>query len=135
MDFFNYYCFVILMANTNRTRGHNYERKIVKELQEIYKDTDICTSRSESKKLDDAKIDIADPNNSMDYYIQLKSTQNVPPIKVIYETVGKKDKPLLIFWKMVEKRDKKQVSLGESVIMPKDFFYKLLRERNDKNGT
>ena len=42
---------------------------------------------------------------------------------------------MCILWKMVEKRDKKQVSLGESVIMPKDFFYKLLRERNDKDGT
>ena len=36
----------------------------------IFNNENICTSRSESKKLDDAKIDVADPDNVMDFYIQ-----------------------------------------------------------------
>lgn len=81
----------------SRTKGNAYERKIVNELKEIIGDEDICTSRSESKKLDNAKIDIADPNDSMNFYVQCKSTQNTPSIKKINEEVGLKDKPLVIF--------------------------------------
>lgn len=81
----------------SKKKGNAYELKIVKELKEITGDDDLCTARSESKKLDDAKIDIADPNNSLDFYVQCKKTQTTPSVKKINAEVGKKDKPLVIF--------------------------------------
>lgn len=90
-------------------------------------DNEICTSRSESKKLDNCKIDIADPNNVLPCYFQLKATQNTPSIKNINEEVGKKDKPLCILWNAQEKREVNQISVGEYAIIPKQFFYSLLQ--------
>ena len=115
------------IGKKNRVRGHNFERLIVKELREITKDQDICTSRSESKRLDDAKIDIADPNNVLPFYCQMKATQATPQIKKLNSEVGKKDKPLVIFWNAQEARDKKQISVGEYCIMPKKLFYNFLK--------
>ena len=77
-------------------------------------------------KLDDMKIDIADPNNTLSFYCQIKSTQQTPQIKKINLEVGKKDKPLVIFWNAQESRDAKQISVGEYCILPKEFFYKLI---------
>lgn len=116
------------IGRLNRQRGHSYERKIVNELKEITGDEDLCTSRSESKKLDDMKIDIADPNNTLSFYCQIKATQQTPQIKKLNEEVGKKDKPLVIFWNAQEARDKKQISAGEYCILPKKFFYELIKK-------
>lgn len=109
-----------------RQRGHSYERTIVKELKEITGDDALCTSRSESKRLDDMKIDIADPNEILPFYCQIKATQAIPQIKKLNNEVGKKDRPLVIFWNAQEMREKKQVSVGEYCIIPKSFFYYLL---------
>lgn len=81
----------------SKNKGSAYERKIVNELKEITGDTEICTARSESKRLDDAKIDVADPNNVLDFYVQCKSTQTNPSVKKLNAEVGRKDKPLAIF--------------------------------------
>lgn len=115
-----------IIGKRSRNRGHAYERKIVNELKNITGDEDLCTSRSESKKLDNMKIDIADPNNTLSFYCQIKSTQQTPQIKKINLEVGKKDKPLVIFWNAQESRDAKQISVGEYCILPKEFFYKLI---------
>ena len=109
-----------------RSRGQNYEVRLVKELKEITRNNNLCTSRSESKRLDDMKIDIADPDNVLDFYVQAKCTQATPQIKKINEEVGKKDKPLVIFWNAQEAREKKQISVGEYCIMPKSYFYELI---------
>ena len=115
------------IGKKNRRRGNNYERKIVSELKEITKNDNICTSRSESKKLDDAKIDIADPDNVLPFYVQIKCTQSVPAIKKINAEVGKKDKPLVIIWNAQEAKEKKQISAGEYAILPKDLFYNIIK--------
>lgn len=107
--------------------GNRYELKIVKELKELTGDQELATARAESKTLDDAKVDIFDPNNSVPFYIQCKATQNVPQIKKINDEVGKTDKPLAIFWNAREKRDVNIVSTGEYVILPKEALYNLLR--------
>lgn len=117
-----------LIGSRARHRGHAYERKIVKELKEITGDEDLCTSRSESKRLDDMKIDIADPNNTLPFYCQIKATQQTPQIQKLNTEVGKKDKPLVIFWSNQEVRDTKQITVGEYCIMPKKFFYELLKK-------
>lgn len=121
------------IGKLSRKRGHSYETKIVKELKEITKDEALCTSRSESKRLDDMKIDIADPNNILPFYCQLKATQATPQIKKLNEEVGKKDKPLVIFWNAQEARDKKQISVGEYCVIPKEFFYTLLIKYFEKS--
>lgn len=115
------------IGKRNRRRGSSYERKIVYELKAITGNENLCTSRSESKRLDDAKIDIADPDNILPFYTQLKCTQATPAIKKINSEVGKKDKPLVIIWNAQEARDKKQISAGEYAILPKDFFYTLIK--------
>lgn len=81
----------------SRGVGNRYELKIIKELKDITGDENLASSRSESKQLDNDKIDIYDPNNTLDFYIQCKATQNVPQIKKINEEVGRVDKPLAIF--------------------------------------
>ena len=58
----------------NRTRGHNYERKIVKELKELSGNQNVTTTRYASRKMDDLKIDVYDPDNIFPCYFQLKST-------------------------------------------------------------
>lgn len=110
----------------SKKKGNAYECKIVKELKELFGTDDIFTARNESKRLDDAKIDIADVSGLVPCYFQLKSTQNTPSIKAINDEVGLKDKPLCILWNAQEKREKNIVSVGEYAIIPKAFFYKLL---------
>lgn len=67
------------------------------ELKEISGNDNLCTSRSESKKLDDMKIDIADPDKVLPFYVQCKKTQNLPSVKKLNDDVGLKDRPLAIF--------------------------------------
>lgn len=120
------------IGTLNRTRGQNYERKLVNELKEITRNENLCTSRSESKKLDNAKIDIADPDSVLCFYVQAKATQATPPIKKINDEVGLKDKPLVIFWNAQEARETKQISKGEYCILPKSFFYELIKPLYNK---
>ena len=111
----------------SRNKGNTFERKIVSELRELTGNARICTSRSESKKLDDAKIDIADPDNVLPNYFQLKCTQNTPSIKKINDEVGLKDKPLCILWNAQEKKEVNCVSAGEYAIIPWNFYKELLK--------
>ena len=113
----------------SKTKGSNYERQIVNELKEISGNTSLCTSRSESKKLDDMKIDIADPDNVLPFYVQCKKTQNLPSVKKLNDEVGKKDKSLAIFWNAQELKEGNTniTSQGEYVVITKKFFYDLLK--------
>ena len=81
------------------------------------------------------KIDIADPNNVLPFYCQIKATQATPQIKKLNEEVGKKDKPLVIFWNAQEAKDKKQISVGEYCILPKKFFYELIEKKFEETNS
>ena len=118
----------------SKQKGNTYERQIVNELKELTGNENICTARSESKKLDDMKIDISDPDNAIPCYIQTKKTQVTPSVKKINAEVGLKDKPLCIIWNIQEKKEGNTniTSNGEYAIIPKDFFYELLKSHNDK---
>lgn len=59
-----------------REKGHAYERKIAKELNEL--GFDVVTSRSESKSTDDNKVDLIDLSKNLPIQIQLKKTSNIP---------------------------------------------------------
>ena len=108
-------------AKKSKSKGSNLEYKVIKELTELGFEG-LQTSRGESKNLDNKKIDVYDPNNVLDFYIQCKHTANTPSIVKINEEVGLKDKPLAIFWKPATEINK------EFVIIPKDYFYKLIKK-------
>ena len=113
----------------SKNKGSAYERQIVNELKELTDNENICTSRSDSKKLDNMKIDISDPDGCLPCYFQLKKTQTTPSVKKINQEVGKIDKPLAILWNIQEKKEGNVniTSNGEYAIIPKEFFYKLLK--------
>jgi hypothetical protein len=79
------------------------------------------------------KIDIADPDNILPCYIQTKKTQTTPSVKKINAEVGKKDKPLCILWNIQEKKEGNTniTSQGEYAIIPKEFFYELLKNHKE----
>lgn len=78
------------MAN-NRDRGNNYERKIVKELNEL--GFDVTSTRNASKAEDSNKIDIHDNRGDLPIKIQLKRQIQYPQYFAIrsQSTVNPKD--------------------------------------------
>lgn len=85
------------------------------------------TSRSESKSMDDKKIDIIDTENKLPCYIQAKATMNTPDYFGIEKNCPLKDRPFVIFWKKIKATTSTFRSEGEVVILPKEFFYKLIQ--------
>lgn len=110
----------------NRNRGHNYERTIAQELRDLGY-LQVCTSRSESKSMDDKKVDLIDPEGKLEFYPQLKATMNTPDYFGISKQCPLKDKPFVIFWKKIKATESTFRSEGEIVMLPKSFFYELLK--------
>ena len=110
-----------------RRKGNAYELKIIKELTELGYEG-LKSSRSESKNLDNDKIDIADTKNVMDFYVQCKKTKVYPKVDIIKDC-PRKDRPLCIFWAKQINKEVNMATDGEYVIMPKSFFYKLIKEK------
>lgn len=108
-----------------RNKGHRYETKIAQELRNLGF-TDVVTSRSESKSMDDKKVDLVDRRGKLPCYIQLKNTVNTPQYHAIKKECPLKDKPFIVIWNKQVKKEKVFGSAGEVVIMDKDFFYELL---------
>lgn len=108
-----------------RNKGHRYETKIAQELRNLGF-TDVFTSRSESKSMDDKKVDLVDRSGKLPCYIQLKNTVNTPQYHAIKKECPLKDKPFIVIWNKQVKKEKVFGSAGEVVIMDKDFFYELL---------
>lgn len=111
-----------------KRKGSAYEGKLIKELTSLgFKG--LKSSRSESKNLDDSKIDIAETEDRMPMYVQAKCTRNTPNYFKIAEECKYKDRPLCVFWNRqdVKEGDLNMSSVGEVVFVPKDFFYELLK--------
>lgn len=105
-----------------RQKGHAYERKIKNEMIDLGF-TQCETSRYESKKLDDAKVDLC---NTGPFYVQCKAVENMGAAhKVLAEMPGG-DKIDLVF----HKRNRK----GEVVSMSKDNFYRLIDKISNVMG-
>lgn len=110
-----------------RKKGNNYELKIIKELTELgYKG--LKSSRSESKNLDNDKIDIAETEDKLPMYVQCKCTKNYPDVVTNIKDCPRKDKPASIFWNKQVVKGVNMGSDGEYVIIPKDFFYQLIKK-------
>lgn len=104
-----------------RRRGNAYELKIIKELTELGF-SNLQSSRSASRALDNQKIDIYDPDNVLNFYVQCKASKNTPNLVTLNKEVGKKDKPLAIFFNKADSMAK----IKEFVCIPKSFFYQLI---------
>lgn len=116
----------------SRTKGHSYEVKIAKELRDLGY-AGIVTSRSESKSTDDNKVDLIDKDGKLPCYVQLKSTQATPSYYSIKKACTFNDKPFVIIWNKQEKKEVNICSVGELAMIPKDFFYELLKLYYESN--
>lgn len=111
------------MGQRSRRKGHAFEREISHQLNAIGYDT--CTSRQESKSLDNDKIDIADLRGDLPTNIQTKYTSTTPNYFSIRESCSDKSKPFTLIWK---KSVQGKHSPGTVAIIPIDFFYELLKK-------
>ncbi len=106
------------LGKKSRRKGNNWELEIIHSLKEIgYRGC--VSSRSESKRMDNAKVDIVDSNNQLPCYIQAKATKNIPNYHKIAQECTLKDLPFVIACKQENKLP--------IVILPIDFFYELLK--------
>lgn len=117
----------------NRARGNAYECKIAKELRELGY-PGIVTSRSESKAMDNAKVDLVDTENKLPINCQIKATIKYPNYLEIKKACPLKDKPFVLFWSVIKPTESTFRSEGELVILEKSFFYKLLESYGKNNS-
>lgn len=114
----------------SKQKGNRYELKIIKELSELGYDG-LKSSRSESRSLDNDKIDIAqdrDAENELPFYVQCKCTKVTPNVQGILEACPRKDKPLVIIWNKQINKEVNMASAGEFVMLEKSFFYELIKK-------
>lgn len=116
-----------MAVNTSRTRGHNFERDIVRELKELGF-LSVVSARSESKNMDDRGIDIFDMgfNGGIEFpfYVQNKFMTNPPNFHRLI--TGRRlllNKPLLVFFRQAEKVKTRFMQRGDYVIMKSQVFY------------
>ena len=105
------------MTINARNKGNAYERKIVNELKELgYKNA--VTSRSESKRADDAGVDILGVDG---YAIQCKAVERGLSLHNTIDHIDTKYGIPVVFWKKNRKE--------ELVIMKKKDFYGLIKHK------
>lgn len=88
-------------AKRSKQKGSKLELDIIHKLNEIGYNT--VSSRSNSKNLDNAKVDVDDLDGSLPIYIQCKATQSTPSYFKIREECPLKDKPFTVIWKRQDK--------------------------------
>lgn len=117
------------MAKRNKSKGNSLELEIVHKLNDIGYST--CSSRSNSKVLDNAKVDICDLDGNLDCYIQSKCTQSFPSYFKIREECPLKDKSFHLVWKKQEKDGSN--SPGTVAVIPiEDYWEYLTLKLNNK---
>lgn len=108
-------------AKKSKNKGSSWECELIKMFKEAGYE-DCVTSRSESKILDNSKIDIV--SKSLPFYCQAKNLINTPSYFKISEECPLKDKPFVICWKKSDEQ-------GKAIAMvPIDFFLKLINRKN-----
>ena len=110
----------------SKARGSAYERRIAQELRDIGFGG-IKTTREISQFLDKSKIDLIDTQNELGCLLQLKLTQATPNYFKIKEGCPIKDKPFCIIWNKTKPTESTYRSQGEVVMIPKDYFYELIK--------
>lgn len=110
-------------AKRSKQKGSKLELDVIHKLNEIGYNT--VSSRSNSKLLDNSKVDIDDLDNNLAVYIQCKHTLATPPYFKIAEECPLKDKYFTVIWKKQDK-DGGQ-SPGTVAIVPVDLLYDYLK--------
>ncbi len=116
------------MSNSRR-KGHGWERKICKELNELgYK---VGSSRLLSRYMDNMLVDVCDYPDALvkfPFHIQAKSITGYVKYEDIFSEFQLEDKPLVIFHELTEKKGKIFKKKGEYVIMKKSDFYDIINK-------
>lgn len=99
---------------------------IVKNLKELGY-SGVCSARSQNKRLDNAKVDIADENDELPVYIQAKNLANFPNYYKIEEECPLKDKPFVIAYKKAYNDGTR--SPEPLAIIPLKYFYQLISKK------
>lgn len=109
-------------AKKSKHKGSQWEYDLIKVFKEIGYE-DCVTSRGESKKIDNMKIDII--SESLPFYCQAKNLANTPSYFKISEECPLKDKPFVVCWKKSDEQ-------GKAIAMiPIEFFLQLLKVYNE----
>ena len=106
------------MPNRNRTAGNGYELEFIKKIKHIWENA--VSSRSESRSLDAAKVDVC---NTPPFQFQCKLTQQTPNVNLLDEMPEGDN---VIVWGKTEKANKNFVKKGDYVIMKLETFIDLL---------
>ena len=104
------------MGKAARSKGHKYETDLCIELRAYF--PDVVTSRSESKRTDDAGVDFC---YTGDFNLQAKAWEAAPSYHKVLKSMPDDGNHNIIFHKRNHK--------GTVVVMDKETFYKLLDER------
>ena len=113
--------------NTNRTRGHNFERYVVSAVKPLFPKA--LTSRDESRALDNLGIDIAYTGN---FGFQCKcSASIVAYIKLIIRIKKTRKYPVVVH-RYVEKATTRFINKGEYVMMEYTLLKKMLKISKQK---
>lgn len=118
------------LASKNRRKGNNFELEIVHKLIECGY-SGCVTSRSESRRSDNNKIDIIDTNGELDTNIQSKYLANTPNYFKIKSECSDTTKPFTIIWKK-STNDGTQ-SPGTIAMIDVNYFYFLLKLQHKYN--
>ena len=110
-------------AKQSKSKGNAWELQIVNDLKEIGYEG-VCSARSQNKRLDNAKVDIADMNDELPVYIQAKNLANMPNYYKIEEECPLKDKPFVIAYKKAYNDGSR--SPEPIAMVPLSYFYKLI---------
>ena len=101
---------------------------MIHKLNEIGYNT--VSSRSNSKLLDNSKVDVCDLDGRLSCYIQCKATQTTPSYFKIEEECPLKDKPFIICWKKQDKEGGQ--SPGTIFMAPISILYDYLTLKLEK---
>ena len=82
---------ITTMPINSRAKGHQFEIRIAQELREM--GYDCVTSRSESRRLDDAGVDLVDDTP---FYFQLKRTERLVDLNGTLASMPKEKTPVVL---------------------------------------
>lgn len=114
-----------MIAKQNRRKGNNFELHVIHNLNNIGYET--VSSRSQSKRTDDNKIDIYDLKGTLPTNIQTKYTTGTPNYFAIRDACTDKEKPFTVIWK---KSITGENSPGTIAMIDEKFFYILMDAYN-----
>lgn len=110
-------------AKRSKQKGSKLELDVIHKLNEIGYNT--VSSRSNSKNLDNMKIDVDDLEGNLPCYLQMKATQTTPSYFKIREECPLKDKDFVIIWKRQDKNGGQ--SPGTIFMAPIEMLYDYLK--------